>query len=444
MTRNLRGQATSLPTLIWLQFLTALVDWMLLVFLQVVVFRITGSAFNIMLLVLCELVPMMILGAWAGVIVDRARLRTVLFWSCAARLLVSGALLLQPVRGELGALYLIAALGAACNRFYSPAACALLPRMVSGSALPRANALNMGVRMAGMAAGTLLAGILASRFSHDVVAIMIGILLLLAGGCCVLLPDVVRHPSAESRRGIIADLREAVSLLGAALMVPLSASVLVALALGSFEILALIYVSQVLGRSPDDVGMLFAAYGLGMLGGLLLSSWRGAMARYGMLMLGSLSLMCLSIWALAQANVVSEALILVAMSGIAEGLVLSLSLLRLYTIVPNDFCARAVALLDTATAAAFLLSVLATGFVADILPAATILEYTARGFSGLLLLGTCLSWAGRRSTSATQWSERESAGRPAQAFSSNRGVEGSRAPAEQCSRENEGHQLDRQ
>ncbi|MDF3835873.1 MFS transporter [Cupriavidus basilensis] len=388
--------AAGLPTLTWLQFLTSLVDWMLLVFLQLMVFQLTGSAFNIMLLVLCELVPMLLLGAWAGAIVDRMKLNRVLFWSCAARLLVSFALLVQVVRGELGALYVIAALGAACNRFFSPAASALLPRMASESALQRANALIMGVRMGGMAAGTVLAGVLASRYSLDLVAILIGVLLLLAGVCCLLLPAVVHTPSTDPEQGILDDLREAIARFGGVSLVPLAASVLVTLALGSFEILALVYVSQVLGRTSSDVGLLFGAYGLGMLGGLLLSSWRGAMPRYGQVMVASLFLMCLSTWALAQIDSLMLALVLVTMAGVAEGLVLSLSLLRLYTSVPNAYCARVVALLDTATAASFLLAVLVTGAVADIVPATALLEYMSWIFASLLLLGIGASRVGTR------------------------------------------------
>lgn len=386
-----RPLTAGLSTLTWLQFLTSLVDWMLLVFLQIMVFQLTGSAFNIMLLVLCELIPMLLIGAWAGAIVDRAKLNRVLFWSCAARWLASIALLAPTVRQTLGALYVVAAFGAACNRFFSPAASAMLPRMTSAATLPRANALIMGVRMAGMAVGTVLAGGMASRYGLDLVAVLIGILLLIAGACCLLLPAIAHHPSSDHAGGILSDLREAVTRFGSVLLMPVAASVLVTLALGSFEILALIYVSQVLDRPPNDVGLLFGAYGLGMLGGLLLSSWRGAMPRYGQIMLASLSLMCLSTWTLAQIDVLALALAMAAMAGIAEGLVLSLSLLRLYTSVPMVFCARMVALLDTATAASFLLAVLATGAVADNVPANVLLEYMAWIFACLLLLGVAVT-----------------------------------------------------
>lgn len=381
-----------LPMLICLQFLTSLVDWMMLIFLQIIIFQLTGEALKIMFLVLCELSPMLLLGVWAGAVVDRMKLNRVLLWSCSARLLVSFTLMIPAVRGEPGLLYAIAALGAACNRFFAPAASALLPRMASEDVLQRNNAFIMGVRMGGMAAGTILAGTLASRYSPDVIAIIISTLLLLSGVCCMRLPAIIRSQKTQSESSIFDDLREIVTRFGNILLVPLAASALVTLALGSFEILALVYVSQTLNRAEGDVGILFGAYGLGMLGGLLLSSWKGVMPRYGQVMVASLFLMCLSIWSLAYINILIAALMMIAMAGLAEGLVLSLSLLRLYICVPDTHYARVVALLDTATAVAFLLAVLVTGVFADFVPVNLLLKYMAAMFGGILFVGIVIPW----------------------------------------------------
>ncbi|MNY72979.1 hypothetical protein D3C86_2116480 [compost metagenome] len=53
-----------------------------------------------------------------------------------------------------------------------------------------------------------------------------------------------------------------------------------------------------------------------------------------------------------------------------------------------------IALLDTATATAFLLAVLVTGAVADSMPATVLLEYMAWTFASLLLLGVSASRIG--------------------------------------------------
>lgn len=370
-----------------LQFVISVADWMLIVLLQIMVFDLTRSAFNIMLLVICELIPMMLFGAWAGAVIDRCNLRRVLNWACVARLFIIMALLLPPVRGHLMAIFAIAALGAICSRFFVPAASAILPSLVTADRLPAANSIIMGVRMSGMASGTLLAGVVTSHYGYVVGVGAIGALLLMASVLCRLLPET--GPRAEQVRqgGIWHDLYLAIARYGANLVLPMAVSMLVMLALGSFEIIALIYVVQVLGRPPGDVGMLFGAYGVGMLSGLALSSWQWIIVRYGMAMFVCLCLMCASIWGLSQVHILSLALPLVALAGLSEGVVITLSLLRIYQQVTGGFYARVIALLDTATGGAFLLSVMLTGMLADRIAAATLMEGLSITLGGLLVAG---------------------------------------------------------
>lgn len=378
---------SGLSILAGLQLMIAVADWMLIVLLQIVVFDLTQSAFNIMLLVICELIPMLLFGAWAGAVADRTNLKRIVVWACVARLFIIMALLLPQMRGELIPILAIAALAAASNRFFVPAASALLPSLVSADRLPAANAIIMGARMAGMAIGTLLAGVVASHYGHGVAVAVIGVLLLIASVLCLLLPSTNVKRERVDEGGVWGDLRRAVSRYGADLILPMAASMLVMLALGSFEILALVYVAQVLERPTADVGLLFGAYGIGMLAGLVLSSWGPVLLRYGAWMLFSLTLMCISIWGVSQVNNLGLALPLVAVAGLAEGLVITLSLLRIYQQVAGNFYARVIALLDTATGAAFLVAVMLTGVVADIVPANILLEGLAMTLTGLLMLG---------------------------------------------------------
>jgi len=387
----LNKNGSGLSILSCLQFVISVSDWMLIVLLQIVVFDLTQSAFNIMLLVVCELIPMLLLGAWAGAVADRANLKQVLVWACVVRLFIIMALLAPAMRGQLIPILVIAALAAACNRFFVPAASALLPSLVLPDRLPAANAIIMGARMSGMAIGTLMAGVVASHYGHVVAVAVIGVLLLFASLLSALLRSNHEEREQLNEESIWNDMRLAVSRYGVSLMLPMGASMFVMLALGGFEILALIYVVQVLERPSADVGLLFGAYGIGMLVGLALSSWHRAMPQYGSWMLISLALVCASIWGVSKVESLSLALPLVAVSGLAEGLVITLSLLRIYQQVAGDFYARVIALLDTGTGAAFLLSVMLMGVVADNIPAHTLLGGLAMTLTGLLLLGTISS-----------------------------------------------------
>ncbi|QDD64379.1 hypothetical protein EJD96_09490 [Herbaspirillum seropedicae] len=79
----------------------------------------------------------------------------------------------------------------------------------------------------------------------------------------------------------------------------------------------------------------------------------------------SLLLMCAAIGLVAQAERLGSAALLVSMAGLAEGVVMSLGLLRLYQTVDPSRLGRATALLDSASGAAFLLAVVVTGLLAD-------------------------------------------------------------------------------
>jgi len=112
----------------------------------------------------------------------------ILVLACAARLLIIMALLLPSIRGQLFSIFGIAALAATCNRFFVPAASALLPGLVPAHRLPMANAVIMGVRMTGMAVGTLLAGVVVSHYGHVMAVVMVGAILLISGILCIALP----------------------------------------------------------------------------------------------------------------------------------------------------------------------------------------------------------------------------------------------------------------
>lgn len=394
MKPHLVFQNAAFSRLAALQLIISLADWMLIVLLQIIVFDLTHSAFNVMLLIICELVPMLLFGALAGALTDRANLKQVLGWACLLRLVVIAALLVPFFRQQLIPLFLVTALSATCNRFFVPAASALLPRLVPAEKLSAANALIMSVRMAGMAAGTLIAGVVASHYGHTAAVSAIAVLLLIAGVLCLAIPGLRSQPPQAHEGSLWGDLRLTITRYGASLMLPLAASMLVMLALGSFEILALIYVSRILHRPSSDVSLLFGCYGFGMLAGLVLSSMKNSLPRYNRWMLISLVLMCVSIWALSQAKTMAWALPMVAIAGLAEGLVITLSLLRIYTQVPDEFCARVIALLDTGTGAAYLVSVLLTGFLADRYAADVLLHGIALTLSALLALGFILTQTG--------------------------------------------------
>ncbi|MGO0792710.1 MFS transporter [Herbaspirillum seropedicae] len=355
----------ALTRLIVLQFLVSMADWMLIVLLQMLMFELTQSAFQVMLLVLAELAPMLLLGPWAGAVTDRSGLRRVLSGSCVARVALLLLLALPIARSSAAPLLAVAALTAVCNRFFSPAANALLPCLVCPGQLPAANACAMAARMAGMALGAMVGGVLAGVAGNDATILAMGLLMLGCGGLCLSLPERRRLAATQSPAWRWTLVVQCVAAPGRSGWLAIAAGMLVMAALGSIEILAIVYVKQVLHRPAADVGLLFGAYGAGVVLGLVLSSWHRIVARSDDVIRLSLLLMCAAIGLVSQVERLGSAALLVSMAGLAEGMVMSLGLLRLYQTVDPSRLGRATALLDSASGAAFLLAVVVTGLLAD-------------------------------------------------------------------------------
>ncbi|HYK92861.1 MAG TPA: MFS transporter, partial [Thermoplasmata archaeon] len=138
-------------------------DYVLAVGLPYFVYRLTGSVLATGTMFLVIVVPPILVSSFAGVFVDRWRRKRTMVG--ANLLLGLGLLPLLWVTslGTLWIVYVVAALEASIEPFFLPAEGALIPQLVPGSELVRANALFGGsrqiARLVGSAAGGLLVGI---------------------------------------------------------------------------------------------------------------------------------------------------------------------------------------------------------------------------------------------------------------------------------------------
>src|SRR5512146_900028 len=127
---------------------------------SIYVYRLTGSALSVGLMLMATAAPSLLVGLFAGVFVDRYDRKKIMI---AADLMRGALVLLIPLLAPLGVgwLYVIVALTSAIGQFFDPAYESVLPEVASEEELAAANSLiaisSFGSTAIGFAASGLIA-----------------------------------------------------------------------------------------------------------------------------------------------------------------------------------------------------------------------------------------------------------------------------------------------
>ncbi|HET7173565.1 MAG TPA: MFS transporter [Nocardioidaceae bacterium] len=203
-------------SLLWSgQFVSTIGDALLLAAAGIVVYRQTGSAASVSLMLVATMGPALIVGLVAGVYVDRLDRRKIMI---ASDLIRVGLVAVMPVllSVNIALLYVLVALAAGVSEFFNPALDASLPEIAPDEELGAANSLmaisSFGSTAVGFAAGGLLAAIgdISWAFYADALSFAI------SAGCTTLATIPRVEPSGEGASSVGAvfrNLRDGVRVL---------------------------------------------------------------------------------------------------------------------------------------------------------------------------------------------------------------------------------------
>ena len=138
----------------------------------IIVYRITGSALSVGLMLMATAVPTLVVGLIAGVVVDRFDRKKIMVISDIIRagLVASLPFLVSLDRpGSEMWLYVIVALSSSVTQFFSPANESVLPEIASDEELGAANAIMAIAQIGSTAIGFAAAGFLATTKSIELV-----------------------------------------------------------------------------------------------------------------------------------------------------------------------------------------------------------------------------------------------------------------------------------
>jgi len=194
---------------LWLgQIVSNLGDTLNYVALVVLVYRLSGSGLAVSTVVVFEIVPVLVIAPFAGVVIDRFSRKGILIGSDVARALLMLGLIAAT---ETWHVYLIAALLTVATVFFTPTVQAVLPAIVAEDALLAANSVAWSTgRLVQILASALAGGLIAAA-GTDLVFALNGLTFLFSAAMIarITIPAHAGHLQEGTTRGLTGYLADA-------------------------------------------------------------------------------------------------------------------------------------------------------------------------------------------------------------------------------------------
>ena len=184
-------------TLLWIaQFISTIGSGLTSIAASLLVYRLTGSALSVGLMLLATALPSLLIGLIAGVFVDRGDRKRIMI---AADLLRSALVLAIPFALPFGIawLYIFVALSSAVAQFFDPAQASILPELASDEELAAANSLMTISSIGATTFGFAAAGLIASVYSIEW-AFYVDAASFVLSALCIMLVRIKSYAIAEA------------------------------------------------------------------------------------------------------------------------------------------------------------------------------------------------------------------------------------------------------
>jgi DHA3 family macrolide efflux protein-like MFS transporter len=327
-----------------------------------------ASARSLGLVMMASVVPVLLVGMFAGTMVDRWDRKKVMIGSDLLRAVLVPGYLLVATPQQLPIALVVAFLSAAVSAFFYPARTALLPSLVEEEHLMSANGwMQMGQTVARLS-GPILAGLVVAAFGTSIAFVVDSFSFLISAGLLLMIAGVptVAKAGTTAKSAWQDFLEGARYALNSSLLRAITLGISVALlGLGAVNVLFVPFLRNMFHVEPAALGVVETAQGVGMLlGGLAigalgrkLSSIRIAFVSTVMLGLG--------ICVFGMAPTYTFILVIMPVIGLTlPPLNASLNTL-MQTNVPSQMLGRSGAVIDMSATVANLISMGLAGVLAD-------------------------------------------------------------------------------
>lgn len=260
------------------QLVSQVGNWLTLVAQALLVLHITdGNGVAVGVLTAAQFLPVLLLGAWAGLVADRSDKRRLLLVVQSAAMLQSFVLAALAFTDSppLLAVYAVAMAGGVATAFDNPARRAFVVEMVPETHVQNAVSLNSALMTSSRLVGPALAGLLVATVGYGWCFAVDGIsyVAVLAGLWRMDPHALRRNPPAAAKRGQVREgIRYARSV--PELWVPLTMMALIGTFAFNFSVVMPLYVTKTFDASATTFTILFSVVSVGSVVGALLSARR--------------------------------------------------------------------------------------------------------------------------------------------------------------------------
>lgn len=284
---------------------------------SILIYRLTGSALSVGLMLMATAAPSLLVGLLAGVFVDRYDRKRIMIISDVLRALLVAAIPVL-VTLHIGWLYVAVALTSAIGQFFEPAHASVLPEVASDEELAAANSLIAISAFGSTAIGFAASGLIASRLPIAW-AFYLDALTFLFSAVCILLIRIKPQAASEptSAAVVMRNLRAGVRFLldNAMLRSLLVTSAPVLIGFGLSNALLLPFAHQALKASEFEYGLQEGLTSVGFVVGSLLMANLADRWREGQWIAVSFIGMALAGIAYAYTSSVPLAIVIITLSG---------------------------------------------------------------------------------------------------------------------------------
>jgi len=239
---------------------------------SIYIFRLTGSALSVGLMLMATAAPSLLVGLFAGVFVDRYDRKKIMITADILRAIL---ILLVPILAPINViwLYVIVMLTSAIGQFFDPAHESVLPEVASDEELAAANSMIAISGFGSTAVGFAAAGLIASAANINLAFYFDAVSFILSAICVFLIRiKPVQAEEETSAAVVIKNLRAGVSqVINTPVLRSLfSVQVLVLIAFGLSNALLLPFAIRALGASEFEYGLQEGLTSIGFVVGSLL------------------------------------------------------------------------------------------------------------------------------------------------------------------------------